>query len=60
MVIQHCYVCGKIYGEKEPLEDKAVTSGICPACWPVTLIQLYGQIFGKALRRWTENNPPRR
>lgn len=59
-MLQHCYVCGEIYGEKQPLENKDVTSGICPACWPVTLIQFYNQRFGRALLIWNEDNPPGR
>jgi len=56
-MIRQCYLCGKVYGEKEPLQNKDTTSGICPDCWPVELIKLYNQCFGRALRMWTENNP---
>lgn len=31
-MIVKCAWCGKIIGEKEPLEDKSVTHGICPEC----------------------------
>ena len=33
-MIQVCYVCKQVYGEKEPLEDRQETHGVCPACWP--------------------------
>ena len=33
-MIQICYVCKKKYGEKEPLENRGETGGICPACLP--------------------------
>ncbi len=32
MIIQ-CAWCKKIVGEKEPLQDKRVTSTICPECF---------------------------
>jgi len=32
-----CYVCGKQYGEKEPLDNKDETSGLCPVCYPKEL-----------------------
>ena len=28
-----CSWCGKDMGEKEPFEDKSVTSGMCPECY---------------------------
>ena len=31
-MIVKCAWCGKTIGEKEPLEDKSVTHGICPEC----------------------------
>jgi hypothetical protein len=33
-MIQICYVCWKRYGEKEPLQDKSETHGVCPGCFP--------------------------
>jgi hypothetical protein len=33
-MIQVCCVCWKKYGEKEPLEDKSETHGICEGCFP--------------------------
>lgn len=32
-MIQKCYICGKIYGEKEPYEDKDFTHGLCDECF---------------------------
>ena len=31
-MIQVCYFCRQIYGEKEPLEDKQETHGECSLC----------------------------
>ncbi len=31
-MIRRCCYCGEIMGEKEPLENKAITDGICDAC----------------------------
>jgi hypothetical protein len=39
-MICHCYLCGDMYGEKEPLKDHSITSGICPICWPGELKKL--------------------
>jgi hypothetical protein len=40
-MIQICYskhhVGDRKYGEKEPLEDKSITSGICSSCYPEEL-----------------------
>jgi len=32
-VIITCSYCRQVYGEKEPLENKNVSHGICPVCW---------------------------
>jgi len=32
MIIQ-CAWCNKYLGEKEPLDDKGVTHGMCPGCF---------------------------
>jgi hypothetical protein len=29
----HCAYCGKIIGEKEPLEDKKISHGCCEECY---------------------------
>jgi len=31
-MIRQCCKCKKILGEKEPLEDKSITSGYCDQC----------------------------
>jgi len=33
-MIRKCAYCEAVFGEKEPLEDKSETTGICPACYP--------------------------
>lgn len=33
-MIRECYLCREVFGQKEPLEDKSVTSGTCPSCYP--------------------------
>lgn len=32
-MLRECCRCKVIYGEKEPLEDRSVTSGFCPQCY---------------------------
>jgi hypothetical protein len=32
-MIQVCYVCNTVYGEKDPLLDKRETHGLCPPCY---------------------------
>jgi len=36
-MIRMCYRCKKIMGEKEPFEDKSITSGLCDDCFPKEL-----------------------
>ena len=31
-MVRICCYCQKIMGEKEPLENKSITHGICPDC----------------------------
>jgi hypothetical protein len=31
-MIQVCYFCNQVYGEKEPLQDKQETHGECDLC----------------------------
>lgn len=33
-MIRICYRCQEAYGEKEPLDDKSETHGLCPVCLP--------------------------
>ncbi len=32
-MIRVCMVCKKVFGEKEPLDDKSPTHGICGPCF---------------------------
>ena len=32
-MIRRCYRCGKVFGEKEPFEDKSETHGLDPECF---------------------------
>ena len=32
-MIRVCMVCVKVFGEKEPLDDKSPTHGICHSCF---------------------------
>jgi len=32
-MIRKCYYCGEIMGEKEPIDDKSITSGECNLCY---------------------------
>ena len=36
-MLRQCCRCKVIYGEKEPLEDKNVTSGYCDVCFPLEM-----------------------
>ena len=37
-----CAWCDRKMGEKEPLEDKRVTSGMCPECaWTLQRIEIF-------------------
>ena len=31
-MVRKCTWCSEIFGEKEPLEDKSITHGICEMC----------------------------
>jgi CheY-like chemotaxis protein len=45
-MIRVCYYkgCGVVYGEKEPLSDKAITHGLCPKHHEVSLRELKAEI----------------
>jgi len=45
-MIQVCYYkgCGVVYGEKEPLSDKAVTHGLCPKHLEISLKELKADV----------------
>jgi len=34
-MIRMCAWCKQVFGEKEPLEDKSETHGMCDACYSV-------------------------
>jgi hypothetical protein len=39
-MIRICYVCQQKFGEKEPYEDRSLTHGVCPECWPGELARV--------------------
>ena len=45
-MIRICYYkgCGVVYGEKEPLSDKAITHGLCPKHHEISLKELKAEI----------------
>jgi len=57
-VIQVCYICWKTYGEKEPLNDKSHTHGICEACFPGEMEKIDKIKKERAARRCERDCPP--
>ena len=45
-MIRICFYkgCGVVYGEKEPLSDKAITHGLCPKHYEISLKELKAEI----------------
>jgi hypothetical protein len=41
-MIRQCCICGVVYGEKEPFEDKSVTHGLCKKCLKIEMKKLEG------------------
>ncbi len=41
-MIRQCCICGVVYGEKEPFEDKSVTHGLCKKCFKREMKKLEG------------------
>ncbi len=37
---QVCYICGLLYGLKEPLEDDSETHGLCEECFKLEMQKL--------------------
>jgi hypothetical protein len=37
---QVCYICGILYGLKEPLDNDSETHGICDDCFPIVMEQI--------------------
>jgi len=36
-----CIACNKKYSDKEPLDNRSMSHGLCPSCLKITLIPLY-------------------
>lgn len=51
-MIRRCSYCLTIMGEKEPLENKAITDGICDACMEKELNK-----FKEEHKKDGDNNP---
>jgi hypothetical protein len=34
-MIRVCYLCKRVYGEKEPLDDRRISHGLCDPCVPI-------------------------
>jgi predicted DsbA family dithiol-disulfide isomerase len=49
-------LCNKVFGEKEPLEDKSITTGICPDCWPGEETRLK-KLIEKRQQQQTQKDP---
>ena len=43
-MIQFCYVCKRVYGEKEPFDDSSVSHGICEECVPLEAARIEGEM----------------
>lgn len=52
---QICYVCGFLYGVKEPIEDDRETHGICPECLPWELQRIEKEL-GERVKVETKDN----
>ncbi len=46
-MIQVCYYCNHVYGEKDPLEKIEITSGECPLCHLLFKIWYQARRHGK-------------
>jgi hypothetical protein len=58
-MIRVCYRCKIVFGEKEPLEDKSETHGLCDPCFELETVEIQRAL--KKLReagwpRWGESN----
>ena len=49
-LIRECVKCGRVYGEKEPYEDRSITSGYCPRCFKEEMEELEKRIEAKERR----------
>lgn len=43
-MIRVCSYCDKVFGEKEPLENRQETHGICLLCFPKVMKELENQM----------------
>jgi len=51
-----CYVCGILYGIKEPLEDDRETHGLCPDCFKLEMAKIYA-LKNKGTDPWKKKEP---
>jgi nitroimidazol reductase NimA-like FMN-containing flavoprotein (pyridoxamine 5'-phosphate oxidase superfamily) len=50
-MIRVCCECKKVFGEKEPLEDRSETHGICEKCFPKVMKR-----FKEEIKKYEKNN----
>lgn len=50
-MIQVCQTCRIQYGQKEPLEDRSVTHGLCKPCCETEMFKSAAEIVAKLLAR---------
>ncbi len=50
-MVRRCMRCGEVYGEKEPLEDKSETTGLCDECFIVTMDEIEAYQIEKGLKK---------
>jgi hypothetical protein len=50
MMIRKCYICKKVFGTKEPLEDKRITHGLCDSCFIKEKQKIEREIYGRKSR----------
>jgi hypothetical protein len=47
-MIRVCYRCGMEFGEKEPLEDRRVSHGLCDPCIPLAEAEIEEELRAMA------------
>lgn len=55
MIVQ-CGWCSKPMGQKPPLEDKSVTTTICPSCMRKQVLKIESQSMEQAQGKLTERH----
>jgi hypothetical protein len=50
-MIRVCMTCKEVFGEKEPLEDKSETHGLCERCFPLEMGKIEKIIRSETPRR---------